>query len=175
MKFHFPWVLEHTDKVTDVQWLVVSTIGFLLVAWLVVKFVWPQMIQPHLTDRHRSIVQAAEQVETTLRETQQMRNDYKQRLERIEDEAERRIAEAMVEAANLRGQILDEAKQTAGGLARRGEEEVDRERAKARQQLRTQVVQGAINAAQYAATNSLNDSNKRRLSDEFVAELGGKA
>ena len=71
MQLQFPWVLEHTKDVTDAQWLIITGIGFLLVVFLIVKFVWPIMFQPHLVQRQQGIEHAAAQVESTLRETKQ--------------------------------------------------------------------------------------------------------
>lgn len=175
MHFEFPWVLEHTKDVTDAQWLMVTGMGFLLIVFLVVKFVWPSMIRPHLVQRQHAITQAAEQVESTLRETKALRDDYVQRLDRIEDETATRIAEAVREAEELHKRILAEARESAEALISRGHGEVERERAKAMARLRTEFVRGVIGAAEFAAAKSLNAAHQRRLVDEFVNELGAKS
>lgn len=175
MRFEFPWVLEHTKDVTDFQWLIVTGIGFLLVALLMARFVWPSMVKPYLVNRDQGIRQAAEQVETTLRETASLRNDYRRRLEQIHDETRQRMEEAVHEADNLRTTILAEAQQNAEALVRRGNDEVERERAKAMARLRTQFIQGVIGAANDAASRSLDDSHQRRLIDAFINDLGVKS
>lgn len=175
MTFHFPWVLEHTTKETNLQWLIVTGVGFVFVVWLILKFVWPGMIRPHLVERQASIVHAAEQVAATLREMETLRNDYRQRLEQIHEETQRRIAEAVQEAELLGATILAEARDDAAAILRRGEEEVSRERAKAMVHLRRQFVQGVIGAAQFASTRSLTDSDHRRLVAGFIDDLGVKA
>jgi len=171
----FPWILEHTKEVTDLQWLMVTGIGFLLVAWLVLAKVWPGMIRPHLVERHQGIIQAAEQVESTLRETKELRDDYRSRLEGIEHETKRRLEEAVHEAEALREQILAEAAANAKAIVSRGEEEVSRERAKAMVLLRRQFVEGVIGAAQYAASRSLGAPQHKRLIEEFTKELGARS
>src|SRR3989442_6324893 len=128
MQLEFPWVLEHTKEVSDVQWLIITGVGFLLVVFLIVKFVWPIMFRPHLVQRQQGIEHAAAQVESTLRETQQMRNDYKLRLDQIEGETRTRMAEAEREAEELKERILEEAQQSSAALLRRGAEEGARER-----------------------------------------------
>lgn len=173
--FHNPFILEHPGEISDVQWLIVRGIGFVLVAWLVVKWLWPSMIAPALTDRRTQIAQAAEQVQETMRETEQMRNDYRVRLEGIEDETEARMNEAVREAEDLQQHILNEARQTAATIVRRGEEEVSRERAKAVVQMRTKFIDDVIQAAQYAAQQSLDAPNQRRLVEEFTKNVRAKA
>src|SRR5512144_135308 len=136
--FQNPFALEHPPEITDFQWLIVSAIGFLILAFIVGKWIVPSMITPHLRDRRKAIADADAQVRETRRQTEEMRNDYVARLEHIEDETERRMQEAVKEADELRERILAEAQASVEALRRRGEEEVARERAKALIHLRGQ-------------------------------------
>ena len=167
----FPFILEHPGDISDVQWLVVRTIGLLLLLAVFWKWILPMIRQP-LGERQAAIITASEQVEQTLRETEEMRNDYSVRLTGIQEETERRMQEAVREAEDLGDRILAEARQTAAALARRGEEEVDRERAKAMSAMRTQFVEGVIGAAQYAAARTIDDSRRKQLVNDFVKDLG---
>src|SRR2546423_4919886 len=151
----WPFILEHPPEINDIQWLIIRGVGLVLVAWVIVKFIWPSMIRGHLVDRHAAIVEADKQVEETMRETAEMRDDYRVRLEGIHHETQRRLDEAVHEAETLREQILAEAHANAQAIIRRGEEEVARERGKAMVLLRRQFVEGVIGAAQYAAARSL--------------------
>src|SRR5687767_2647689 len=167
----FPFILEHPGEYSDLQWLVVRSIGLALVLLVFWKWILPMIRQP-LQERQLAIVTSSEQVEQTLRETQEMRNDYQVRLTGIAEETERRMQEAVREAEDLGDRILAEARHTAAALARRGEDEVDRERAKAMSTLRSQFVEGVIGAAQYAAARSIDDSQRKKLVSEFVKDIG---
>src|SRR5262245_5756552 len=174
MKFEFPFILEHPPEFTDIQWLLVRGIGFVLVFWIFWKFIRP-MVGVHLVSRHEAIVDADHQVQSTLRETEEMRNDYRARLESIHDETRRRMDEAVHEAELLKEQILAEANQSAATITRRGEDEVAREHAKAMVQLRSQFVEGVIGAAKHAAANSVTESHHRRLIEEFTKDLATRS
>lgn len=174
MKFEFPFILEHPPEFTDIQWLMVRGIGFVLVFWIFWKFIRP-MVGVHLVSRHEAIVEADHQVQSTLHETKEMRDDYQARLESIQDETRRRMDEAVHEAEMLREQILSEARQTATTIARRGEDEVAREHAKAMLHLRTQFVEGVIGAAKHAAAGSVTENHHRRLIEEFTKDLASKS
>jgi F-type H+-transporting ATPase subunit b len=171
----WPFILEFPKEVNNVQWLIVRLVGLLLVFWIIKKFIWPSMIRTHLVDRHTAIVEADQQVQETMRETADMRNDYRARLEGIEHETQRRLDEAVHEAETLREQILAEAHANAQAIVRRGEEEVSRERAKAMLLLRRQFVEDVVGAAQYAAARSLGAPQQRRLVEEFTKELGSRS
>jgi F-type H+-transporting ATPase subunit b len=171
MPIKWPFVLEHTEDVATWQFLLVRVIGFALIFWLILKFGVP-VFRNLLGEREKAIKEAADQVATTMRETEQMRNEYHERLERIQEETQQRMEEAVREAEDLRERILDEARQHAAAIVRRGEEEVMHERAKAMIRLRAQFVDDVIRAAGYAAARSLDAAHHRRLVEEFVRDVG---
>lgn len=168
-----PWALEypHDQVQYSWQWLLIRTVGFILLAAIVGKFIVP-FIGGLLHERQKAIADANAQVEQTLNETRSMRGDYQQRLERIEDETERRMEEAVRESEHLREQILAEARETAEGIVRRGREEVDHERARTMIHLRSQFTEDIIRAAAHAASRSLDASSQSRLVEEFVQKVG---
>jgi F-type H+-transporting ATPase subunit b len=169
-----PWVLEHPSNINNLQWLIVTGIGFILIAWLVGKFIIP-MIGGMLDERKKAIIDAAAQVENTMHEAEQMRNEYKTRLDGIQEETRIRLEAAVKEAESLQKQIQQEAERDAQTLIQRGYDEVSRERAKAYLRLKEQFVNDVINAAQYAAQRSLGDEDKNRLIDEFIDNVGVKS
>ncbi len=168
-----PWALEypHEQVQSSGQWLIVLTVGFLLLALIVYRFIVP-FVGGLLRERQTAIANAAAQVEQTLTETRSMRSDYQQRLERIEDETAQRMEEAVREADRLREQILAEARVNAEAILRRGEEEVERERARTMIHLRGQFVEDIIHAAAYAASRSVDATTQSRLVAEFVEKMG---
>jgi F-type H+-transporting ATPase subunit b len=168
---YFPWGFKPPPDITEFQWAVVLTAGFILFALVYAKIIGP-ILRSLLKERQEAIIETYDQVETTLRETEQMRNDYRQRLEHIEDETEARMADAVREAETLREQILEEARHNAALLIQRGQEEVERERAKALVHLRTEFIDDVIRAAEFAVEKSLEPAQQRRMVQEFVQKVG---
>ena len=175
LHLEFPWKLEHPPEASDVQWALILVIGAAVLVWLLAKYIVPSMISPYLIERQKNIADAKAQVDATMRETEQMRNDYRERLARIEDETARHMQEAIEEARTLRESILSEARHNADAIVRRGMEEIERERAKAMLSLRAQFVEDVISAAEYAAARSLGGGEQRRLVDEFVQNVGARS
>ncbi len=166
-----PFLLEHPPDISNAGYAIVQVVGFLLLAFVFVKLVWPSMVQPHLDARRVAIADAKQQVEQTHNETREMLGDYRRRLEGIHQETQRRIEDALTEAEALRESILADGRTASAAIIRRGEEEVARERAKAMLQLRADFVESVVGAARHAAANSL-DGHQRRLVDGFVRILG---
>ena len=170
-----PWVIEHPAEAPHLQFIIVSVIAFVLVVLFAVKLVPGPMLRGILEERRTTIAHAADQVASTLRETEHMRNDFRSRLDGIQQETERRMADAVLEANTLRDSILEDARKVADSIVRRGQDEVERERAKTVQSMRTQFVEDAIKAAEYAAARSLDASGQQKLLQEFVQSVGVKS
>jgi len=170
MHFTSPYTFHPPGDITVMQWAIALIAGFLLLAFVVGKLIVPMVLRL-LDDRQGDIAGAAEQVERTLREAEQVRDDYRERLEHIEDETEARMAAAVEEASRLRESILEEAQHVAEEIVRRGHEEVAREYAKVMARLHGEFVDNVILAAEHAAERSLDDAAQRRLLADFVASV----
>jgi len=174
----WPFILEHPDDaqnpITDIQWITVRGIGFLLVAWMFMKFVVPMFSGPMAT-RRKAIIDAQDQIDSTLKETESMRNDYRQRLDKLEDETQARMSEAVRESEQLSAHILSDAKSIASSIVRRGEDEVGRERDKAMVSLQKEFVEDVIGAARYAASKSLTGAAHHSLVEDFIQKVGASA
>jgi len=168
---HWPFVLEHTEEINNTQWLIVKGVGLVIVAFFIVKFVWPTFIQPSLTERQLDIANQSDQIEQTMKETEQLRNDYKARLAAIEDEARKRLDEAVHEAETLKGRILSEAAITVESVEQRTRMELERERAKAVVGIQRTFVEDVIGAAHYAAEKSLDEKAQAALVDDFIGKV----
>jgi F-type H+-transporting ATPase subunit b len=165
-----PFKLEPPSPLAPIPWASELTLGFLLLAFVVGKFIVP-MLADMMQVRARSIAEASDQVEATLRDVETMRNDYRQRLENIEDETEQRMAQGVEEAQALRAQILAESEVLARDIVERGNSEIERERAKISIQLHREFVDDVIGAAAFAMRQSVDDRLQERLVADFVSRV----
>ena len=164
----FPWALEHVPTVSDAGWLMVTTAGFLVIAFIVGRFIVP-VVGKMLSDRREAIALADGQVKATMAEVERLRNDYRDRLEHIEDENERRLTAAVAESETLRDQILAEAEVASRAILDRARMDVAQERAKVEARLKSEFAGHVVRAASYAAVRSLTPDDQDRLLDSFIA------
>jgi F0F1-type ATP synthase membrane subunit b/b' len=174
MPLHAPWALEHTPDVTDPQWLIIRMVGFILLGLIVWKFAVPA-VASMLAERQQDVADTAEQVHQTMQDAEMLRDDYRARLESIEDATEARMAEAVIEAADLREHILAEAATLAEAVRQRARDEVLHEQARTTVKLRQEFANNVVAAAAHAARQSLTTEDNSRLVADFVADLGAKA
>ena len=166
----FPWAIE------DPKSFIALLVGFAILLWVLGKVNVPYLSLPYfrtmLGERASRIEEAHNQVQRALEEAQQVRNDYATRLTRIEEESRAHIDAAVKEADTARAEIIAEAEQSALALRRRTEEEIARERQRARIQLRRQIVQITMDAAGEAARTHSNEAVQRQLIRDFITRAG---
>ncbi len=144
--------------------LLVNIIGFLIVWWVLARFVFGP-IRSIKAAREKEIAQSRRE------EMEALRKEYEQRLAQIEKEQRDRIEEATRQAHLAREQILAEARAESEKLIARGQAEIAREREKAMVELRDQVADLAIEAAEAVLRASLDDAHHRKLAREFLDDL----
>jgi F-type H+-transporting ATPase subunit b len=150
--------------------LLVNIAGFLVVWWILARFVFGP-VREIKAAREKEVADHLEAAEQQRHQMQAMRQEYEQRLALIEQEARDRIEEATRQAHLARDHILADARAQADRLISRGHAEIAREREKAMVELRDQVVDLAIDAAESVLRASLDEARHRQLARDFLDEL----
>lgn len=162
-----PVAFEHPEIV------LASLVGFVLLLVFLARVNVPYLSLPYfrslLHDRATNIEETHNQVQRAQEEALQVRNDYASRLEHIEAEARAHIDAAVREADVARTEIIAEAQQTAQAIRRRSEEEIARERTRARIQLRRQIVQITLDATEDSVRAHSSEAIQRHLIRDFIA------
>jgi len=161
-------------ELIDLQLLVTHVIAFLLVLWLLRRFAWGPVLN-FLESRRARIAGEFERIETERGQVAVLRSDYETKLREIDVEARRKIQAAVTEGNAAAARIKEEAQQERRQRLVRAEEEVQRLEESAQETLRRRVVDLAIQAAEKAIGERLDDEGHRRLIDRYIDELDGAA
>jgi F-type H+-transporting ATPase subunit b len=148
-------------------WEVVS-FGILL--WVLYKYAFPPILET-LDARERKIRESLEQAERHREDAERKMRDYEAKLAAVAREADSILADAKTRAQRL----LEENEQrlTAEADRIKGEatREIEHERRKALQEIRTQTTDLALMVAEKVVERSLSDADHRRLADEALAAV----
>lgn len=174
MRFTMPWILEHPADITDTQWLIVRSVGFAVLLFIVVRFIVPAL-RTMLDARRQTIEETAQQVADTMDETARARDDYKDRLEHVADEAERRLAEAVEDAERMTQDIVNEGRKQADMIIAQTRTELNRERERAMAHLRIEYAEDVIEAARYAARQTLTEARHAELVRSFIRDIEARS
>ena len=150
--------------------LVIQGVVFFLVAWGVMKFIWPS-IMGAIEARQKKIAEglaAASQSEKDLEEAEA-------RSKEIIREARDRAAQIVDLAGKRSNEIVEEAKGTASGEAQRlvaqAHDEVARETTRAREGLRQEVGKLAVEGASRLLEREIDPKTHAELLDKLAAEV----
>jgi F-type H+-transporting ATPase subunit b len=128
-------------------------------------------IQTAIDERRQRIRQALEEADQAREEARRMLEEHRQLLGRAKGEAEEILAEARKVAEAQRARVKEE---TEADRQRRLEEtrrQIEAETRRALVEIRAEVAELSLVAAEKVTAKSLDDADHRRLIEEAVGEL----
>ena len=101
-----------------------------------------------------------------------MKAKLEQDLRGIDVQARAKLQEAVAEGQKVAGEIRAQAHKEAQDRLARAEDEMLREREKAKELLKEQVIGLSLAAAEKILKTKLDDAGQRRLAGQFIDEVG---
>ena len=151
---------------------VVNILAFLLLLAILKKFAWGSLLKL-IDERRARIASEFEGIERTKLELERLKQDYQQHLGRIEEEARGKIQQAVAEGRRVASEIEEAARSSSRETLDRAKEAIALEVAKARVELKEQVVDLAIQATHKILRQNLDEETDRRMIEAFIREIDG--
>jgi F-type H+-transporting ATPase subunit b len=155
--------------------IVVGTIAFLLLFWLLARTVFPQFekVYAERTDRIEGGLRRAEEAQE---QAAALKRQYEEQLAGLRAEAARIRDDARAEGNRIRAELREQAEEEAARIRQRGEEQLSAQREQAVRQLRGEIGGLSVQLAERLIGTSLADESRRRDTvDAFLDELDGLA
>lgn len=155
----------------DPKQVLTQILGFLILLWVMRRYAWGPILAS-LEARRQKIAgdfDAARQAKADADATKlQLENELKG----IEAKARQRLQEAVAEGQKVAGEIRTQAQTEAAARLARAEDDIAREREKAKEMLKEQVISLSMKTAEKILRQRLDDPAQRKLVGEFVEEVG---
>ena len=155
--------------------IVVGTIAFLLLFWLLARTVFPQFekIYAERTDKIEGGLKRAEEAQ---QEANDLKRQYEEQLAGLRAEAARIRDDARAEGQQIKSELRAQAEEEAARIRQRGEEQIAAAREQAVRQLRGEIGGLSVQLAERIIGTSLADDSRRRDTvDAFLGELDRQA
>jgi F-type H+-transporting ATPase subunit b len=155
----------------DIRQVATEILGFLILLWVMRKFAWGPLLA-QLEARRQKI--AAEFAEAARRQAaaDETHTKLDQLVRDNENQKRLKIQEGVAEGQRVAAEIKAQAQQQAADRLVRAEEEVAREREKAKELVKEQVIRISMRSAEKILREKLDDERQRRLVGEFIDEVG---
>lgn len=148
-------------------WTIVS---FVLLVAVLGKYAWKPIIAA-LAEREGKIRSALEQADCARAEAADLLKKNEEAMARAEQEYQKMLREGKAMAEKLKEEIVGKARQQAQQEIERASEEIQRSVDSARHQLRTEVADLAIKAAEKILTETLDEPKQKKMVNSFLDQL----
>lgn len=145
-------------------------VTFVIFFWLLKKFAWGPLLAV-LHERQQRIEEGFADIKRQQAAAAAVEAQYQERLRNIEQEARARIQEAIAEGRRVAAELTEQARVEAGQITDRAQRNIAIEVAKARQELKGEIVNLTIEASERLMRKQLDGDEQRRLVGTFIEEL----
>jgi len=146
-------------------------LGFLLLLWGLSKWAWGPLTA-QLEARRQKIAGEFAEAERRQLAADALKVKLEQDLRGIDAQARAKLQEAVSEGQKVAGEIRSQAQKEAQDRMARAEDEMMREREKAKELLKEQVIGLSIATAEKILKAKLDDPAQRKLAGQFIDEVG---
>lgn len=162
---------EHNPIVPLWQEIVVGTIAFAVLCWVLMKFVFPRMEQMY-RQRVEEIEGGLQRAEAAQAEANRLLEQYRAQLAEAKTEAAKIRDTARADAEGIRNDVLAQAREESDRIIAAGRESLAAERATLARQLRAEIGALSVELASKIVGESLADEARRAGTVErFLADL----
>ena len=155
----------------DIRMVGTQILGFLLLLWGLRKWAWGPLTAQLEARRQRIAAEFAE-AERRQQAADAVKAKLEQDLKGIEVQARARLMEAVAEGQKVAGEIRTQAQKEAQDRLARAGDEIMREREKAKELLKEQVIALSLATAEKILRSKLDDPAQRKLTAQFIDEVG---
>lgn len=122
--------------------------------------------------RKNAIAKNIEGAEKTKQEAEELKAMYQQKIDTAKDEAKQVIRDATSKGESRRQEIIREAQQEADKILEKAKVEISRERTKAMDELKDDMVEISLAAASMVIQRNLDDKTQEKLIQDYIEEMG---
>lgn len=154
-----------------IRLLITNVLAFLIFLWVLKKYAWGPLMS--LLDGRREKIQGDyDAAAGKLAEAEQLQKDYEAKLAEIKSLERERVQEAVKRGEEIAHRLEEDARSKAGDFLSKAEDELAREVNAARLELRAQVVDMALGAAEKLIKEKLDEQKHRQLIEDFIQDMG---
>ncbi len=155
----------------DIRMVGTQILGFLLLLWGLSKWAWGPLTA-QLEARRQKIAGEFAEADRRKGEADALKLKLEQELRGIESQARARLQESVLEGQKVAAEMRVQAQTEAQDRLARAADEIAREREKAKEMLKEQVINLSLRTAEKILRTKLDDPAQRKLAGEFIDEVG---
>jgi F-type H+-transporting ATPase subunit b len=152
-------------------WTIILQIVNTLILFAALSYFLFKPVTKFMQDRKDKIAADYEEAEKTRTNAQELKVSYESKLETIKDEGRQIIRDATRRGEVRSEEIIKQAQEESKKIIERANLELTRERTKAMDQLKNDMIEIALGAASRVIEDSLEDESHERLIRQYIEEM----
>ncbi len=149
---------------------VVNILAFLALLAILRKYAWGALLRL-IDERRERIAAEFAAIDRAKEELAKLKSEYQERLNKIEEEARGKIQQAIQDGRRIAAEVEEGARVHARQTLEKTKEAIAQEVAKARVELKEQVVDLAIQATHKVLRQHLDEETDQRMIEAFIQEI----
>ena len=154
----------------EIGQIVTHIIGFLIAVLLLKKFAWKPLLSI-LEERRSKIKSEFDNIDKEKKKVEDLVADYQTKLKEIDSLARVKIQEAAREGQKVGNEIKENARKESKDILTRAREEIQMDVDKAKVQLKNDLVNMTMRAAEKLIRERLDEEKDRELIARFIEEV----
>lgn len=150
-----------------IVWTIVT---FLLLVTVLRAFAWKPLLEA-LNKREEHVRSSLERAEHAKAEAERILEENRKQLAKAESESQRILTEGRALGDKLKNEMIEQANQQSRRMIDQAKQEIERDKDAALAQLRGEVANLAIKAAEKILDETLDQAKHRKIVDAFLKDL----
>ena len=155
----------------DWKLILTQIVGFLILYWILKKYAWKPLLGM-LEERRQKISDEFQKIENTQADLAKLKDDFESQIKKIEQIARDKETAAIAEGQRIAQEIQTNAREEAKQIIEKAKQNIDLEIAKAKVELRNQIVGLTIQATEKIIREQLDEEKHREKINSFIDEIG---
>ncbi|MEW5796120.1 MAG: F0F1 ATP synthase subunit B [Candidatus Zixiibacteriota bacterium] len=155
----------------ELKQILTHALGFLVFVWVLKRFAWGPLLAL-MEERRNKIAGEFEKIDHQKAEIAKVTADYEARMKEIDNERRAKLVEAVKEGKSLAADIKNQAMAEVRALHEKAKADLQRDVAKAKVQLRDEMITMTMTAAEKVVREKMDDRKHRELIGQYIDELG---
>lgn len=151
---------------------IIFTLCNLLILFLVFKHFLFGRVHKILDERQNDVSETYNKADAALEHAKSLESEYSGLMEGAKEESAQMIKAASKKAQIRSDEIISEAKNEASAILARADEDVEREKKRAQNELRGEVSELAVLVAQKVVEKEITEADHERFINEFIDNVG---
>ena len=147
-----------------------TTLTFILLLILLTKCAWMPIVSA-LKQREAASKDSLEQAGKEKDEAKQILAENQNSLAKAEDESKKIIEQSRQFAQNLKDQMIKDSKEQAKKLIEEASAEIDRKKNAAFDELKNQIAEISVQAAEKILKENLDAEKNKKLVDKYISDI----